>query len=362
MKQLFYKNIVYGIFALLSLSMFGQSSASKEIKNTFSLTDNGVLSLNNKYGDIFVNGWDKDSILIITDIEVKGKNLDKAKDLLNRISTNIVNTKNQVIVKSEISEKETSFFSKYFNKIDPFKNDKANTSINYTINLPKSAEIEILNKYGDVIISGWNGKLLAEIEHGDLRIPDSLTNSKISVKYGELRASTLHNTSINAKDATVYFNNSENLKLKSDGSEINIESVNQIEINSNKDNIEINNLNNVFGDVKFSKLVLNNVTSKANLSLNLAELRVLKFNTESPVINVHQKSSEVYINISGTNFNFGAELEQGVLRIPKSMKDINSKVLDEKNKIRHIKAVYGTKNHGIIDITGFKGVVIIKEL
>ena len=129
MKQLFYKNLLYCTFILLSINVCGQSRASKEIKNTFSLTDNGALFLSNKYGDIFINGWDKDSIQILTDIEVKGKKIDRAKELLNRISTNIVNSKNQVIVKSEITKKENldSFesFSKWaqillqdFNEID----------------------------------------------------------------------------------------------------------------------------------------------------------------------------------------------------------------------------------------------------
>lgn len=362
MKQLFYKRILYGAFMLLSLGVFGQSKVTKEVKKTVLLTDNGALYLNNKYGDVFINGWNKDSIQIVVNIEVKGKNLDKAKDLLKRITPNIVNTKTQVIVKSEIGEKETSFFNKYFKKIDPFKSEKANTDINYTVYLPKHAQVEVFNKYGDIIISGWNGKLIADVEHGDLRITDNITTSKLSIKYGKLRANTLHNASINAKDATVFFDNAEVLKLESDGSEINIETVNELDINSNKDDLEINSINNIFGKVKYSKVVLNTVTSKVNLNLNLAELRILKLNTESPVVNVQQKSSEVYINISETNFNFGAELEQGVLRIPKTMHSITSKVLDEKNKIRQIRAIYGKKNKGIFDITGYKGIIIFKEL
>jgi len=362
MKQLFYKNILYGAIMLLSISAIGQSKASRETKKIFPLSDNGALYLNNKYGDIFINGWDKDSIKIVVDIEVKGKNLDKAKELLNRIKPNVVNTKNQVIVKSEISEKETSFFNKYFNKIDPFKSEKANTNINYTIHLPEHAEVEILNKYGDVVISGWNGKLIADVEHGDLRIIDSITHSKLSIKYGKLKANTLYKTTINAKDAQVSFNFSEVLKLESNGSEINIDAVNALDIDSNKDDLEINTVNNVFGKVKYSKTVFNSVKNKVNLNLHLAELRILKLDTKSPVVNVQQKSSEVYINISGASFNFGAELEQGVLRLPKTMHSITSKVLDEKNKIRQIRAIYGKKNQGIFDITGYKGIIIFKEL
>ncbi|OEK06069.1 hypothetical protein A8C32_18735 [Flavivirga aquatica] len=362
MKHSFCKTIIYSVFVLLSYYVLGQNKISKQVEKTYPLTNKGALYLDNKYGNVFINGWDKNTIKILVNIQVKGKDLDKAKDYLNRIKPNIIATNTQIIIKSEIVEKETSFFNKYVNKIDPFKNEKANTDIDYTVYLPKAVEVEVYNKYGDIIISDWNGKLKADVEHGDLRITDSITNSKIAIKYGKLRANTLYKTSVLAKGASLSISNVNTLKLDSNGSEISLDNINQLELNSNKDNLEINRINNVFGKIKYSKVILNNVMSKIHLDLNLAELRILKINTETPVFKVHQKTSEVYINISKSHFNFNAQLEQGVLRIPKTMYDIDSKILDEKNKIRHISANYGNKNKGILDLTGYKGIIILKEL
>lgn len=362
MANSFYKTIIYGVLVLLSYSVQGQNKLSKEIKETHPLANDGALYLENKYGDIYINGWDKDEIEIIVNIEANGKNTDKAKELLSLINSNIVVTNKQVIVKSEISKKKPGFFNKYLGKIDPFKNEKANTVINYTISLPKSVEMEIVNKYGDVIISDWNGKLKTNVEHGDLRILDSVTNSNLSIKYGKLRANTLFKTSILAKDASISINNSNNLKLDSNGSEITIDVIGSLELNSNKDTIEVDQLNTVFGTVKYSTIVFNNVSESVNLELNLAELRLLKFNTEHPKVTINQKSSEVYINISDTNFKFNANLEQGVLRIPKSMYGIDSEVIDEKNKIRRITASYKNEGRGTFSFRGLKGVIILKEL
>ncbi len=362
MKQLHYKIAFFLAMLLLSSVAFGQDKLSKDIKKTFPLTNDGALYIENKYGNVFINGWDENSIKFEISVEVRGKSLDKAKDLLKRINPEFVSTSSQVIVKTVITEKNPSFFNKYFKKIGPLNSEKSNSDVNYTIYLPREAAIEVYNKYGDIIVSDWNGKLIADVEHGDLRITNDLADSKLSVKYGKLRANTLNKTDINAKDATISFEKSEILKLESDGSTISLEELGELDINSNKDDIEINTIDNVFGTVKYSKVLLSNVISKVNLNLNLAELRILKFNTTDPIVNVQQKSSEVYVNISETNFNFSAELEQGVLRIPKTMRDINSKVLDEKNKIRQVRATYGTDNHGIFDITGYKGIIIFKEL
>ncbi len=362
MKQLFYKTPIILAILLISGVVFGQDKLSKDIEKTFPLTNDGALYLENKYGDVFINGWDDNSIKIEISIEVRGKNLDKAKDLLKRINPKFVSTSSQIVVKTEITEKNSSFFNKYIKKIGPLNGEKSNSDINYTVYLPREASIEVFNKYGDIIVSDWNGKLIADVEHGDLRITDNLANSKLSIKYGKLRANTLNKTNINAKDATISFEKSDVLKLESIGSTISLGDIGELDMASNKDDIEVNAINTIHGTIKYSKVLLSDAISKVNLNLNLAELRLMKFGTLAPVVNVHQKSSELYVNISETNFNFSAELEQGVLRIPKTMNDINSKVLDEKNKIRQIRASYGKENQGIVDITGYKGIIIFKEL
>lgn len=360
--NLFYKIVICSVLVLLSYKVQGQNKLSKQIKKTYPLTNNGALYLENKYGDVVISGWDKDQIEIVVNIEANGKNTEKAQELLSLIHSNIEASNKLVVVKSEISNKNTGFFTKYLNKIDPFNNEKANTVINYTISLPKYAKIEILNRYGDLVISDWNGELKTNVEHGDIRILDTITNSDVSIDYGKLRANTLLESKITAKEASISISNSKQLKLDSDGSEITLGTVESLELISNKDEFEANQIHKVFGTVKYSTLVFNNVSSNVNLDLSLAELRLLKFNTAYPKLTINQRSSEVYVNISETNFKFDARLEQGVLRIPKSLHNISSEVIDEKNKIRNITASYKEQGEGAFYFKGIKGVIILKEL
>jgi hypothetical protein len=362
MKQLFYKTIFFSVFILVSGTIISQNKLSKNIKKTYPLSLNGALYLDNKYGDILINGWDEDRIEIQVNIDVKGKNIDKAKALLERIDANFLVTNSQIIVKTKIAEKNTSFLNKYIKKIEPLNSEKTNSDINYTINLPKHAEVEVYNKYGDIVISNWNGKLKANVAHGDLRIIDKIDNSKLSITYGKLNAKILNQANITAKNATLSIENAQTLRLDSSGSILHLEQIDHLNINSNKDDIEINAVHTVIGASKYSKLLLHNIVSKLDLNLNLSELRLLKFKTSTPKLYVQQKLSDVYVNISKTNFKFNAELEQGVLRLPKTMQNISSTLLDEKRKIRQINATYGTTTNGVFDLKGYKGIIIFKEL
>lgn len=360
--NLFYKNFIFGVLVILSTNIFGQHKLTKEIRENYFFSNAHTLVLENKYGDIQINGWEKNNIEIIVSIEVHGKSEEKAKERLARVHSKILMTEYEANIKSEILKEEISLFNRYFGDLGSLKSEKSNTRINYTIFLPKQAEVTLNNKYGDIIIADWNGMLKVKVEHGDVHLPDSITNSKLYIKYGKLKATTLFNTEITVTDARLSLGNSNNLILNSDGSEINIEEVEKLELYSNKDNIEIVNLRSVVGTVKYSTIILNNISKEVRLDLNLAELRMLNFKTEAPFINIVQKSSEIYLNISGTSFDFNAKLEEGVLRIPKTMQNIESQMLDKKIKLRHITASYGKLKVGKYVFTGQKGVIILKEL
>lgn len=357
----FYKTVLFGILYFLSFqSAVGQHKRNKEVRQTHAFTTESKLYLENKYGNVFIGGWDKNTIEIIVNVETEGKNADKAEKLLARVQTNIQVTKKLVTITSEIGAAEKGFFGRYISKIDPFKNEK--TTINYTIYLPKLAFVEIYNKYGDITIANWNGTLKADIEHGDLRISDELKNADITVKYGKLNAVTLQESSIVSKDGFLTIHNGSNLKIESDGSEMVLSNIKDLHVISNKDKIDISKIIGISGSMKYSKTVFKTLGGKTKLDLESAEIRVLKHVTNSPDININQKNSEVYINISETDFAFKAKLEQGILRIPKTMNNIESEIIDRKDKIRSVSASYGTESSGTITCTGFKGVIILKEL
>ncbi|EDP96846.1 hypothetical protein U8527_00870 [Kordia algicida OT-1] len=357
MASSFYKTVLIGVVCLLSFqSTLAQHKRTKEIKETHAFSNESKLYLENKYGDIFVSGWEKNSIEIIVNIEAESKNAEKSEKLLNRVKTSIILTDTELKLTSTIAKKEGGFLG----RLDPFKNEK--TKINYTIYMPKKAMMEVYNTYGNIIISDWNGALKANIEHGKMQLSSAIQNADITIKFGKLNAINLEASTVKANDATLTIHNGNDLKITSDGSEMTLNNMKNLELNSNKDNTDILKVDGISGSIKHSKTFLKNLGGKTILDLYYGELRVLKHITTSPEININQKESEVYINISDINFTFKAKLEQGVLRIPKTMNNIESEIIDRKDKIRRISASYGAKNNGTITCTGYKGVILLKEL
>ncbi|MFI1744018.1 hypothetical protein ACH5TW_06110 [Flavobacteriaceae bacterium MEBiC06508] len=360
-KHTLYKKIALLILVLVSYSIQSQEIVTKKIEKTFKMTNAGELHLDNKYGNVIISGWEENKASVVIDIKVNNKKKENAKALIDRIIADIKNAGDFVSITSEISEKNTSFFSRYFNKVNPFEFDKSNVEINYKIYLPINAEIDVTNKFGDIVIDNWTGKLKANLEHGDLWLNDAVSNANIIMKFGKLRAKSIIYGTVNIKNGDIDIENSKNLLLKTSGSNIEINTVTNLELYSSKDEIAIEYVGDITGELSFSKVTAQNVEDKISLLMSVADLRVFKINQSDAMVDINQESSDIHINITGLSFKFNATLEQGLLRLPKTFSNVKSKVINKSERLREITANYGNLKKGVFSFAGKKGVIVLNE-
>ncbi|WP_159090798.1 hypothetical protein [Aquimarina aquimarini] len=364
MKATFYRHLF--LLALIPLlvtnSLQAQEKVSKKIEKTYPLTNAGELHLENKYGDIMITGWDQKNIQIDIKIQVIKKKKEEALELLKRIKPVINTTEDFIKIVSVIEEKNSSLLSRFFDKANPFDFDKGNIQIDYSVRLPFNAEINITNKFGDVILSEWNGKLKANVQHGDMWVNKDLNNANIEMKFGKLKTKSITYGNIRFKNGEIDIETSKDLKINSSGTVIKIEHVELLEIHSSKDQIAIEKTGNIQGELMFSNMNLSTVYQNINLTMEVADVWISKIQKTNANITINQNSSELSINIAGTTLDFEASLEQGLLRIPKSFSNIKTNVIDDRRRIREISAKYGSSSSmGNFQITGKKGVIVLKE-
>lgn len=362
MMDTFCKKILLFIAViLLNQSLIGQVTVSKKITEDFPMTNLGEFRLNNKYGEVHLYGWDKNSIAITIDISVTHTKKENANELLKRINPRIKSIDNSVHVNFEISEGKAHLINKYFTKRNSPDLSQSNVQVNYTIYLPKNSKTEVTNKFGSVIIENWNGPLKADIQHGDLWINENLNNANIDIEFGKIKAKTIEYGNIHLKNGALDIKAAIDLKLTSEGSNIDIEKVISLEIHSNKDIVTINEIGTLEGNLKFTEMEVSTLKDNTNLTLKIAELKILDIQKKDAEIIIDQVSSDIVLTISGFAFTFDAILEEGVLRLPKTFYNIDSKLIDRSKRIREVTAHYGEQLFGKISITGKKGIVLLKE-
>lgn len=343
-------------------SVTAQEKVSKKITKTYAMTNAGELHLENKYGNINLNGWDKNEVFVEIAIRVNHRKKENAEDLLKRVSSIVRESDDFVSVKYQIAEKSSRWFARLIDDTNPFDFNKSNLQIDFTVYMPAKAELKVTNTFGDVIIEGWSGKLKALVEHGDVWISENLNKADITMRYGKLRAQNISYGSVDIKNGELDMGDSKSLRLNSSGTEIALNAITSLEIYSNKDDMTIDDVDTMFGNLKFSALELNRLHKEVDMTLRIADFRVAEIVNPTVEITIEQESSEISLNVTNFSHQFDATLEQGLVRMPKSFENIESKMLDKGKKLRKINATYGKNTQGRISIIGKKGVVLLKEL
>src|SRR5512133_3708808 len=104
MKKFSYKpGMLFLPLLLLPLMLAGQE-VTKEFHKEFQAGDNTMLNINNRYGEVVIESWDKPQIVIDVKVTVEMPNQEKAQKLLDYITVEFNEGDNNVSAKTVIDD------------------------------------------------------------------------------------------------------------------------------------------------------------------------------------------------------------------------------------------------------------------
>ena len=168
MKALKFKSalllIIVQLLVIFSAFAVDNDEISKKLHKEYSVDQNSVLFIQNKFGHVDINNWDKNQVTIDVTITVDHHNEEKAKELLDYINVAFNQSGNKIEAITEIDDK----FSKW--NTFSFGDDNKEFSIDYKVNMPKNIQLELENKYGNVFINEIEGYSKISVKYGNLKI------------------------------------------------------------------------------------------------------------------------------------------------------------------------------------------------
>ncbi|MBT8218322.1 MAG: hypothetical protein KJP00_00755, partial [Bacteroidia bacterium] len=246
MKKVYiYRILILSIGMLISWHARTQDKVEKQIHAGYQLPADGKFSIDNKYGIVEIEGWDKDSVVIDIIISVKHRYLSKAEDLLDRIEPRFVTREDHIHATSIIRDKRKSIFNDFFKDVFQLDINKTDVDIDYKIMLPNNVELEITNLFGDVVIDNCYGDLTADVSHGTLWLNSLLKSTDIQLKFGRLDVRELPDSRLSLKNSKAYINSTGKIDIESTGSEIEIKDIDFLQVKSARDEYDIERINTI---------------------------------------------------------------------------------------------------------------------
>jgi len=258
MKKSVYKpGMLFIISVLLISSTLSAQEITKEFHKQYT-AGTKTLNISNKYGDVVIQSWDKDQIVIDIKVTVDMPNKEKAQKLLDLINVQFTEGATEISAKTVIDDKFN--FTGW--------GDSRRFSIDYNIKMPVGNDLALVNKYGNTDIDELHGLMLLDIKYGNLTA-GKLTRgnikplSKLNIAYGK---GTIDETGwldlTERYVGSMEIAKSQAILLDSKYSKISIGETSSVVGESKYDNIRIENINNLVLENGYTEVNIGELTKK----------------------------------------------------------------------------------------------------
>jgi hypothetical protein len=288
----FTKNLRLGFLCLTLLilnnnSLFGNllHEETKTINKSFKISKLGDLNVDNRYGNIKIESWDREEVSFQIDIKVSSNSKSKAQEAIDDVSITFTSMSNEVSAVTEIGNSNSS--SGFWSWIG--NNTNLSYKIHYYIRCPKSLNLGLTNKYGNISLPDWTGNAVLNVSYGSLTTQDMSAKTKAFVSYGSFDMKN-----INDLYTVVKY------------SEGKLTNANLLDMQVSYSDIKVMSASKVTGTNKYSDIKIDNVSTSATFTGNYNDYKI----GEAAVVTLKGSYTDITIQNLLTQFtteqNYGA--------------------------------------------------------
>jgi len=299
------------IIALLllfpAMSLTAQTGVkSFSVKKEFTVGQDVKLNIETSFGKVHCNVWDKNFMTIDVLVSVEAQNDKEAERLLHQIEPVITGNSSVVDIMTKIGNTGSSGKSTSF-------------SIDYTIHMPRSTTISVVNRFGDVYIDESTGPVRINLEYGNLTI-NRLANpsSDVTLKFSTGTIHAAGNLKLNLEYSTLNLKKGADISSRSRFSTLDLGDLSNLWLNSEYDTYTVDKANSLTGSGKFSSLNMDEILQRIDIEVEYGGLDAKTISNSFSRINVIASFNSISLGIPvSASYILQAEMNFGECIFPK---------------------------------------------
>ncbi|MGB0892134.1 MAG: hypothetical protein ACPGUU_07260 [Flavobacteriaceae bacterium] len=347
---------------LIPLVSFGNNDTkrkhekSKTISKKFNVNRNATVEISNKYGNVHVTTWDKNSVEFEIKITVKGDSESKVERKLDDIDV-IFDASSSFVEAKTIINKNKSGWSFWG------KNNNLNYKINYTVKMPKSNNANLNNDYGSISLDELKGVANINCDYGKITVGD-LLNSSNSINLDYCSKSTVNfakNVDVNVDYSKLAIDKSGNVKLNTDYSTIELGEAKDVTFNSDYGSIKIEDAVKISGTGDYTSFRFGTIRKSLSVTTDYGSIRVNNLAKGFDFVDIDSEYAGIRIGVApDASFKFDIGLQYASFRYDKDKVDMQKRIV--KNNKKSYQGTFGKGNTSSkVKIRSEYGGVSIKE-
>jgi len=330
---------VYSKSAVDDTIRYTKNTEIRKFNSEYDYKDGSTVNVSNRYGEIEIKTWDKNKVKVEVNVMVKSSDEKNINEFFNNFDITPEYEGNDLIIRQPVVAQNR--FGIIFIPIrrTKFRNGKKikgirKLSVDYTVTVPMSCNLLVKNKYNDIHIGDFAGKLSVNLYDADLKAGNIQGDFDLILKYGNAKVKSTNNSTIEIYESDIDLLAADKVKIESKYSDIKFNKVNTLSINSYEDEIVImGDMNKFRGKLRYGDVSLMNINE---CDLDLYETDITggvfdKFKYEGKYTSIEIQgadSMDIFstyedkfkITEAGAIFGMGKYAEFEIRKLTKSMK------------------------------------------
>jgi hypothetical protein len=243
---------------LLSLARTGDDVEKKRtISKTYSVSPDDRLSVENSFGNVTIQTWDKNTIQVDIEIGVRASSDEKAQQMMDQINVSDHQGTHEIEFKTDIGH----MGGKGNNRSE----DSRRFYVDYKISMPSRNPLRIENSFGKTNVPDFAGAATLTSKFGELTT-GKISNAKlIQVEFGKAEIGRLTDAEIIFK-----FNSRSSVAGIGGNSKVDVQFCSQVNLSFDNTVKELN-INDSYSTINLR--VPNNLSAQFDIYTNFGEFR-----------------------------------------------------------------------------------------
>lgn len=201
-------------------------------------------------------------------------------------------------------------------------NSKGSFSIDYLVNIPKDRNLDITNRYGNVVVDELEAKGNFDVSYGAMSAGKMKAPAgspiKIAVNYGKADLETINNANLEFNYSKLYADGIDQLVLESKYSTVNIGKTQNLSLESKYDGINIDELGSLKSESKYTNYKIGLLTGSFVLNTGYGSVKISKVDQKFDKINITNSYGGINIGMEGLNYKLKADCDYCDVDYPQS--------------------------------------------
>lgn len=322
-------------------------SRSRSLREAFKVPPSAEIQVINKYGDVHLVPWAKDSVVYEIEFSVTSSKQSRVDKMYDYVDFDFKAT-NYYIIAQTVFQGQNSLLTGVADAASTLFSGGTSTRIDYTVYFPEKSDVRIENKFGNIYTTDHLGKADFTLSNGDLKAHSFHGRTRLKIDFGNASIDSIQEGTILLNYTEMNLEQAGFLDLETKSSKLYLDMSKELKINSRRDRYYIKTAGVVSGSSYFSFLSFDELAGRINLSATYGDLILSKFKAGFGQAEINTQYTDVTVYLDPDQLvEFDITRDDKVEMVYSSgIRDKQETLTDEENKIYQISCSAGKPLEG----------------